>query len=31
MKQSHADQLKGENAFGRSCATLRKHMHLTQR
>src|SRR3989442_13445047 len=31
MKQSHADQLKGENAFGRSYATLRKHMHLTQR
>jgi WD40 repeat protein/transcriptional regulator with XRE-family HTH domain len=31
MKQSHADQLKGENAFGRSCATLRKRMHLTQR
>src|SRR6266851_2317974 len=31
MKQSHADQLKDENAFGRSCATLRKHMHLTQR
>src|SRR2546421_10758805 len=31
MKQSHADHLKGENAFGRSCATLRKRMHLTQR
>jgi transcriptional regulator with XRE-family HTH domain len=31
MKQSHADQLKGENAYGRSCATLRKHMQLTQR
>src|SRR5205809_4810610 len=29
MKQSHADHLKGENAFGRSCSTLR--MHLTQR
>src|SRR5437588_3394408 len=31
MKQSHTDHLKGENAFGRSCATLRKRMHLTQR
>src|SRR5947209_832826 len=31
MKQSHSDHLKGENAFGRPCATLRKHMHLTQR
>src|SRR5258708_16511288 len=31
MKHSHADQLKGENAFGRSCAKLRKRMHLTQR
>src|SRR5229473_1737017 len=31
MEQSHADHLKGENAFGRSCATLRKRMHLTQR
>src|SRR5260370_17320349 len=31
MKHSHADQLKGENTFGRSCATLRKRMHLTQR
>src|SRR5260221_7313001 len=31
MKHSHADHLKGENAFGRSCATLRKRMHLTQR
>src|SRR6266567_6166354 len=30
MKQSHADHLKGENAFGRSCARLRKRMHLTQ-
>src|SRR3989442_4885801 len=30
MKQSHTDHLKGENAFGRSCATLRKRMHLTQ-
>src|SRR6266566_5883025 len=31
MKQSHTDHLKGENAFGRSCAKLRKRMHLTQR
>ena len=31
MKQSHTDHLKGENAFGRSCATLRRRMHLTQR
>jgi WD40 repeat protein/transcriptional regulator with XRE-family HTH domain len=31
MKQSHTDHLKGENAFGRSCATLRKRMQLTQR
>src|SRR5256714_993709 len=31
MKQSHTDHLKGESAFGRSCATLRKRMHLTQR
>src|SRR2546421_3320420 len=31
MKQSHTDHLKGENAFERSCATLRKRMHLTQR
>ncbi len=31
MKQLHTDHLKGENAFGRSCATLRKRMHLTQR
>src|SRR5258708_22747319 len=31
MKHSHPDQSKGENAFGRSCATLRKRMHLTQR
>src|SRR5256714_10804264 len=31
MEQSHADHLKGENAFGRSCAMLRKRMHLTQR
>ncbi len=31
MNHSHPDQCKGENAFGRSCATLRKRMHLTQR
>src|SRR5437763_3217982 len=31
MKQSHTNHLKGENAFGRSCAALRKRMHLTQR
>ena len=31
MKYSHPDQSKGENAFGRSCASMRKRMHLTQR
>src|SRR5258707_2840589 len=31
MKHSHADHLKGENTIGRTCATRRKLMHLTQR
>src|SRR6266516_7806010 len=30
-KQQKTDQHERENAFGRSCARLRKHMHLTQR
>src|SRR5258706_10364098 len=31
MNQSHSDPHTGENAFGRSCTRLRKHMYLTQR
>ena len=31
MTRVSSDQPKRENAFGRSCARLRKHMHLTQR
>src|SRR5947209_7043292 len=30
-KHKKTDQHERENAFGRSCARLRKHMHLTQR
>jgi WD40 repeat protein/transcriptional regulator with XRE-family HTH domain len=30
-KQQKTDQHERENAFGRSCARLRKHMHLSQR
>jgi WD40 repeat protein/transcriptional regulator with XRE-family HTH domain len=30
-KHQKTDQHERENAFGRSCARLRKHMHLTQR
>ena len=31
MNQSHANVSEGDNAFGRSCAQLRKRMGLSQR